>query len=52
MSWLLDMNFAWTFRQVKERKFLEKMAAQLPPTELVQQVTAFLAAYRDRRIAE
>ena len=49
MSWMLDMNFPWTFRQVQERKYLEKMGSQLPRTTEVQQVTAFLMEYRDRR---
>ena len=49
MSWMLDMNFPWTFRQVQEREYLEKMGSQLPRTTEVQQVTAFLMEYRDRR---
>ena len=49
MSWMLDMNFSWTFRKVKERKYLEKMDSQLPRTADVRRVTEFLTEYRDRR---
>ncbi len=52
MSWLLDMNFSWTFRKVKEREYLEKMASKLPETAEVRRVTEFLARYRDRRADE
>ena len=49
MSWLLDMNYPWTFCQVKEKNFLEKMAGQLPQTDQVRRVTEYLAEYRDKR---
>ena len=49
MSWLLDMNFAWTFQTVREQRYLEKMAAQLPPTDSVRRVVEYLAEYRDQR---
>jgi hypothetical protein len=49
MSWLLDMNFAWTFQTVREQGYLEKMAAQLPPTDSVRHVVEYLSEYRDKR---
>ncbi len=49
MSWLLDMNFAWTFQTVREQGYLEKMAAQLPPSDSVRRVVEYLAEYRDQR---
>lgn len=52
MSWVLDMNFPWTFRKVREREFLEKMASQLPQSTEVHQVTEYLKKYRDRFCAE
>ena len=52
MSWLLDMNFAWTFQTVREQGYLEKMAAQLPQTDSVRRVVEYLSEYRDRRAAE
>ncbi len=51
MSWLLDMNFAWTFQTVRAQGYLEKMAAQLPSTDSVQWVVEYLAEYRDQRAA-
>ncbi len=51
MSWLLDMNFAWTFQMVREKGYLEKMAAQLPQTDSVRRVVEFLSDYRERRAA-
>ena len=52
MSWLLDMNFAWTFQTVREQSYLEKMAEQLPPTDSVRRVVEYLAEYRDLRSGE
>lgn len=52
MSWLLDMNFAWTFQMVREMGYLEKMAAQLPQTDSVRRVVEYLAEYRDKRATE
>ncbi len=49
MSWLLDMNFAWTFQAVREQCFLEKMAGNLPQTDRIRRVIEYLAEYRDRR---
>jgi hypothetical protein len=49
MSWLLDMNFPWTFQTVREQGYLEKMAAQLPPTDSVRRVVKYLSEYRDQR---
>lgn len=52
MSWLLDMNFAWTFQTVRRQEYLEKMAAQLPQNDSVRRVVEYLAEYRDQRAAE
>jgi len=49
MSWVLDMNYSWTFRQVREQQYLEKMSATLAQTDAVKRVTQYLAAYRDQR---
>ena len=49
MSWVLDMNFPWTFRKVRQEQYLEKMAAQLPQNRYVYRVIDYLAEYRDRR---
>lgn len=49
MSWVLDMNFSWTFRKVRERDFIEKMASQLPQTPEVRRVIEYLTTYRDQR---
>ena len=52
MSWVFDMNFSWTFREVQRRQYLEKMAAKLPDTSDVRTVTEFLLRQRDRRAME
>ena len=49
MSWILDMNFPWTFRYVQQNEYLEKMASQLPELPEIKKVTEYLAEYRDRR---
>jgi hypothetical protein len=49
MSWMFDMNFPWTFRTVRERNFLEKMAGKLPDSREVQSAVGALIAYRDQR---
>ncbi|HWR29456.1 MAG TPA: HD domain-containing protein [Negativicutes bacterium] len=52
MSWLLDMNFPWTFRQVQEREYLEKMISKLPITNDVRRVSEYLTEHRDRRASQ
>ena len=52
MSWVFDMNFSWTLREVKRRQYLEKMAAQLPDFPGVHEVAEFLMAQSDRRAIE
>ena len=52
MSWVLDMNFPWTFRQVREQRFLEKMSEQLVQNDAVRNVMRYLTAYRDERAEE
>lgn len=49
MSWLLDMNFPWTFRTVREEGFIEIMAEKLPQTDRVRRVIEYLIEYRDRQ---
>lgn len=49
MSWLLDMNFPWTFRTVRKERFLEIMTEKLPQTDLVRRVNEYLTEYRDRQ---
>jgi len=48
MSWMFDMNFPWTFRKVKEREFLEKMAQKLPESPEVLKAVDLLIKHRDR----
>lgn len=52
MSWVLDMNFAWTFRKIRQERYLEKMATHLPNNRCVQMVVDYLTEYRDRRTEE
>ena len=49
MSWVLDMNFPWTFHQVRKQRFLEKMSAKLTQNDSVNNVLEYLSAYRDER---
>ena len=52
MSWLLDMNFPWTFKKVTEREYLEKMISKLPTTDDVRRISEYLTEYRDRRASQ
>lgn len=49
MSWVLDMNYPWTFIQVREKQYLEKMSAKLTQNHAVRSVLQYLAEYRDKR---
>ena len=52
MSWVLDMNFSWTFRQVREQQFLERMSDKMVQNDAVRNVMRYLTAYRDERAEE
>lgn len=49
MSWLYDMNFPWTYRKVRERRFLEKMASTFPDATIIRKVASCLISVRDQR---
>jgi hypothetical protein len=49
MSWVLDMNFPWTFNVVREQNYLEKMTEKLPRTDLIRRVNEYLTEHRDRK---
>lgn len=49
MSWLYDMNFPWTFRQVRDRLFLELMSSKMPDDPRLKTVSAHLRMVRDQR---
>ena len=49
MSWLYDMNFAWTFQQVRQRRFLEQMSSKMPDDERLKAVVEHLQTVRDQR---
>ena len=52
MSWVLDMNFSWTFRQVREQQFLERMSDKMVQNDAVLNVMRYLTSYRDERAEE
>ncbi len=35
ISWVFDLNFAYSFQMVKDRKYIEKIEAILPPSEKI-----------------
>ena len=49
MSWVYDLNFAYSFSRLHSKKILEKMTSMMPETEEIRRVFLHLANYRDQR---
>jgi putative nucleotidyltransferase with HDIG domain len=52
MGWVYDVNFVATLRQIKSRRYLEKLAVFLPQTPEIEKVKETVLAYLDSRIEE
>ncbi len=48
MSWVYDLNFAYSFSRLHSKQILEKMTAMLPETQEIRRVFLHLADYRDQ----
>jgi hypothetical protein len=45
ISWVFDLNFGPTFRAVHDRRYIEKIAANLPRTQEISEVVAIVQGY-------
>jgi putative nucleotidyltransferase with HDIG domain len=45
LSWIFDLNFRPSFRLLKERDYIAKIAASLPQTEEIKNIAGFLKFY-------
>lgn len=50
MAWVFDLNFTSSFKIMVEHNYLQRIAATLPQTEEIRNVTAFLLDYIHQRI--
>jgi len=51
ISWVFDLNFQPTIRAVRERGYVERIAAALPQTREIQELVTIVQGYIDERIA-
>jgi len=51
ISWLFDVNFAPTLREVRRRQYVEEIAATLPKTSEVPQIVEIVLAYLHKKQA-
>ena len=51
MGWVYDMNFAASIKRVKERRYIEKIAAFLPDNDQIRRLTQKIREYLDHRTA-
>jgi HD superfamily phosphohydrolase YqeK len=49
ISWVFDVNYGPTLRAVRERRYVEKIAAYLPQTTEIQQLLAMVQAYLEEQ---
>jgi hypothetical protein len=45
MSWVFDLNFGPTFRVVRDRRYIEEIAARLPRTQEISRVVGIVQGY-------
>lgn len=48
LSWIFDLNFAASFRLVRERRYVETLAATLPADDAVARAVAFVGDHLER----
>lgn len=51
LSWLFDIHFPWTLKAIAAKGYIENILAALPPTPLMPEIRATLAAYQASRLA-
>jgi len=52
LSWVYDLNFTASFRILREREYLERIAAILPTDQTMQSLSSHLQEYVGSRIGE
>lgn len=52
LSWMYDLNFAFSFAVVTENDYINRTAATLPQTDEIKRLVAFLQDYVKERIKE
>ncbi len=52
LAWIYDLNFTPSFRLLRERDIVPRLAASLPPAADIMQARAAVEAYIDKRMAE
>ncbi|RZN34811.1 MAG: HD domain-containing protein [Methanosarcinales archaeon] len=52
LGWVFDINFTQTFIQIRQRRIIEKILADLPDTEDIRKIQNHLKEYLNERISE
>ncbi len=52
LSWIYDINYAHSFRLIKERRFIEKLIEPLPHEPIFDQVCAHVISYVEEKTSE
>lgn len=50
MSWILDINYDLTLKNILDKEYLERMVAKLPQSVDIQKVYCFLKGYIERKL--
>lgn len=48
LSWIFDINFAYSFSYLLEQKYIEKLIRKLPDTDDIQAAACYLKKYAER----
>ncbi|HWQ62659.1 MAG TPA: HD domain-containing protein [Negativicutes bacterium] len=51
ISWLCDVNFPWTVREIASRGYTDRLLASLPPTPALSAIKAKLDSYVSEKLA-
>lgn len=52
LSWLHDINFPWTVREIAKRGYIDRLLAALPPSPSLSAVRSKIGLYLAERLAE
>jgi len=50
MSWVFDINYSLTLKEILDKQLLERMVAKLPQTVDIQRVYRYLTSYLEQRL--
>jgi HD domain len=51
VSWVFDLNFAFSFKMVRDRKYIEKIEATLPPSKQISAAVKHAYDFVERHLA-